>query len=153
MNSTGVIVESIELAIQRSSRPPAPLLQGSHQQPPASSRLRHAFLPPSHVVESLLSLQSFFTPFVPDLPSLASVSSSLKGESEKDPELIYKTWLKSKFDESVRSLVGVVVSSDPTVALKVHTENVGGGDGSRARLSLEQTIHKIHSIISHIPPP
>lgn len=75
--------------------------------------------PPQHVLECVLSLQSFFTPLVSDLPSLASASSSLKGEPEKDPELIYKTWLRSKFDEFVRSLVDIVVSSEAEDALKV----------------------------------
>ncbi|KAK4747717.1 hypothetical protein SAY87_014303 [Trapa incisa] len=107
--------------------------------------------PPSHVVESVLSLQSFFTPLVPDLPSLASASSSHKWESEKDPELIYKTWLRSKFDEFVRSLVGIVVSPDASDTLKeivldTLMEFVKLGKGG----SFQSTIYHrlIHSIVN-----
>ncbi|XP_031390982.1 nucleolar complex protein 4 homolog isoform X2 [Punica granatum] len=181
--------------------------------------------PPQHVLESVLSLQSFFTPFIPDLPPPPSASSSLKGETQKDPELIYRTWLRSKFDEFVRSLIDIVASSEAEDTLKeivfdtimefvklgkggsfqsaiyhrlihsivnmpadidlllellsskyfkyidicyftyislekliqklepkVSTGNIGDGDGRHPRASSEHSIHRVHRIMSHIPP-
>ncbi|KAL6217918.1 hypothetical protein ACLB2K_011135 [Fragaria x ananassa] len=70
--------------------------------------------PPQFVLESLLSLESFFTPLLPDLPS----SSSSTHSPDNDPELIYRTWLRSKFDELVESLVQVLLSPDSDDTLK-----------------------------------
>lgn len=75
--------------------------------------------PPQHVLESLLTLQSFFTPIVPELPSRVSTSANLQDESKKDPELIYRTWLRSKFDEFVKSMIQVIVSTESEDTLKV----------------------------------
>ncbi|KAI9181081.1 hypothetical protein LWI28_011249 [Acer negundo] len=67
--------------------------------------------PPQHLFESLLSLQSFFTPVLPQLPPSSSKKNRVDDESKKeDPEFIYKTWLRSKFDELVRSLIHVLFS-------------------------------------------
>ncbi|KAK1577717.1 hypothetical protein Q3G72_024242 [Acer saccharum] len=67
--------------------------------------------PPQHLLESLLSLQSFFTPVLPQFPPSSSKKNRVDGESKKeDPEFIYKTWLRSKFDELVRSLIHVLFS-------------------------------------------
>ncbi|KAL0702637.1 hypothetical protein Bca4012_058759 [Brassica carinata] len=80
--------------------------------------------PPQFVVESLLSLQSFFTPLLSQLPSTSSHTSSMKrprsqededdspktDEVEEDPEVIFKAWLRSKFDEFVKLLLDVLVS-------------------------------------------
>ncbi|CAA0823213.1 CCAAT-binding factor [Striga hermonthica] len=71
--------------------------------------------PPQHALESLLSLQSFFTPLVPQLPSSSSQAYS---GSEPDPELIYRTWLRSKFDDFIGRLVDVVVSLQSDDALR-----------------------------------
>ncbi|GER57760.1 nucleolar complex protein-like protein [Striga asiatica] len=71
--------------------------------------------PPQHALESLLSLQSFFTPLVPQLPSSSSQAYS---DSEPDPELIYRTWLRSKFDDFVGRLIDVVGSSQSDDALR-----------------------------------
>ncbi|KAJ9538093.1 hypothetical protein OSB04_030826 [Centaurea solstitialis] len=60
--------------------------------------------PPEFLLESLLSLQSFFTPLLPQLPS-----SSAK--PTEDPESIYWTWVRSKFDEFVQCLIELSVSS------------------------------------------
>ncbi|XP_024963974.1 nucleolar complex protein 4 homolog B [Cynara cardunculus var. scolymus] len=60
--------------------------------------------PPEFLLESLLSLQSFFTPLLPQLPS-----SSAK--PTEDPESIYQIWVRSKFDEFVQCLIQLSVSS------------------------------------------
>lgn len=68
--------------------------------------------PPSYALESLLSLQSFFTPILPQLPpSPSNLSPRDASAAEDDPEVIYTTWLRSKFDDFVESLVDV--SSSP----------------------------------------
>lgn len=74
--------------------------------------------PPAHVLESLLSLQSFFTPLLPQLPAAFSSKSPSKTQVD-DPELIYRTWLRSKFDEFVRLLIDVALSEEAEEALKV----------------------------------
>lgn len=70
---------------------------------------------PQHTLESLLSLQSFFTTVLSDLPS----SNILANDDEKDPELIYKLWLRSKFDEFLKGLIGILVSSKADETVKV----------------------------------
>jgi hypothetical protein len=79
--------------------------------------------PPQHVLESLLSLHSFFSPILPDLPSSSRSSTHNKDNGEPDADVIYKTWLRSKFDEFVKSLVDVAVSPKAEDALKVCTFN------------------------------
>ncbi|XP_057805886.1 protein NUCLEOLAR COMPLEX ASSOCIATED 4 isoform X1 [Salvia miltiorrhiza] len=69
---------------------------------------------PQYALESLLSLQSFFTPLIPKLPS----SSSRHPDSDPDPEFIYLTWLRAKFDELTQSLIDLVVSSQSDGALR-----------------------------------
>ena len=75
--------------------------------------------PPQYVLESLLSLQSFFTPALPDLPPSSTKPSTLTSDSQDDPELIYKTWLRAKFDDFVKSLIEVLVSPQSDETLKV----------------------------------
>jgi len=79
--------------------------------------------PPQHVLESLLSLHSFFSPILPDLPSSSRSPTHNKDNDEPDADVIYKTWLRSKFDEFVKSLVDVAVSPKAEDALKVSTFN------------------------------
>ncbi|KAL8143676.1 LOW QUALITY PROTEIN: hypothetical protein V2J09_016708 [Rumex salicifolius] len=67
--------------------------------------------PPKHTLESLLSLQSFFTTVLPDLPPTSSKPSA-GGEAAADPEIIYRTWLRSKVDEFMKSLIEIAISSD-----------------------------------------
>lgn len=67
-------------------------------------------------LEALISLQSFFVPLVPDIPPKAPVESS--GEA-KDPELVYRAWLRERFDELVKSLIEIVVDSKSEDDLKV----------------------------------
>ncbi|XVF01638.1 hypothetical protein REPUB_Repub04eG0105500 [Reevesia pubescens] len=187
--------------------------------------------PPQHVLESLLSLQSFFTTVLPDLPPSSSSTKRRRVDdsAKEDPEFIYKTWLRSKFNEFITLLIDVLVSLDTEEALReivldsfmefvklgnggrfysaiyhkllrsiAHSaapvdflsellaskyfkyidiryftfismeklaktldtkdipdeKTVGGDDesGSQSRESMELSIHKIHYIISHIPP-
>ena len=91
--------------------------------------------PPQFVVESLLSLQSFFTPLLPQLPSSSSspASSTKRPRSDEqddddssnevdgDPEVIFKAWLRSKFDEFVKVLLDVLVSQQSEDALRVNS--------------------------------
>ncbi|KZV37889.1 nucleolar complex protein 4B-like [Dorcoceras hygrometricum] len=69
--------------------------------------------PPQHALESLLSIQSFFTPLLPLLPA-----STPSHESNPDPELVYRVWLRSKFDDFVQSLCDVFISSKSDDALR-----------------------------------
>ncbi|KAL0560895.1 hypothetical protein IC582_001312 [Cucumis melo] len=74
--------------------------------------------PPPYVLEALLSLQSFFITNLPTLPS--SSKPPLAGDDvQVDAEFIYRTWLRSKFDELVKSLIDVAVSSECDDTLKV----------------------------------
>lgn len=74
--------------------------------------------PPHYVLEALLSLQSFFITVLPSLPS-SSKPAAATDEPQDDAELIYRTWLRSKFDELVKSLIDVAVSSECDDTLKV----------------------------------
>ncbi|XP_021753241.1 nucleolar complex protein 4 homolog B-like isoform X2 [Chenopodium quinoa] len=64
--------------------------------------------PPSLVVESLLSLQSFFHLHISTLP--ASSNGAAANSAASDPDVIYRTWLRSKFDDLVKSLLHIAVS-------------------------------------------
>lgn len=79
--------------------------------------------PPQFLLESLLTLQSFFSPLLPHLPpSFSSSTKRTEVSGKDDPEFIYKTWLRSKFDELVQSLLLVLVSpqsEDAYVFLRV----------------------------------
>ncbi|KAG6403683.1 hypothetical protein SASPL_135911 [Salvia splendens] len=54
--------------------------------------------PPQYALGSLLSLQSFFTSLIPKLSS--SSSSHPDSDPNPDPEFIYLTWLRSKFNQN-----------------------------------------------------
>ncbi|KAG8473415.1 hypothetical protein CXB51_035615 [Gossypium anomalum] len=187
--------------------------------------------PPPHVLESLLSLQSFFITVLADLPPSQSSKKRprIDDSAKQDPEFIYRTWLRSKFDEFVTLLIEVLISPDTEDALReilldsfmefvklgnggsfyfsiyhkllrsivnsptpvdflsellalkyfkyidvryftfisleklakaldtkdAADDETAGGDGdsgSQPRESMELSIHKIHYIISHIPP-
>lgn len=76
--------------------------------------------PPPYALESLLSLQSFFTPLLPSLPPSSSSSSKPSApDLQDDPDFIYRTWLRSKFDHFVRSLIDLAVSPESDETLKV----------------------------------
>lgn len=93
--------------------------------------------PPHFVLESLLSLHSFFTPLLPTIPSYSS------NKTHKDADLIYLTWLRSKFDQLSQSLIDLSLSQccDPIlreVLLDTILEFVKVGNGG-----------KFHSLIFH----
>ncbi|KAE8008901.1 hypothetical protein FH972_005371 [Carpinus fangiana] len=73
--------------------------------------------PPPYALESLLSLQSFFTPLLPSLPPSSSSKASSASPGD-DPDFIYLTWLRSKFDLFVHSLIELAVSPDSDETLK-----------------------------------
>ncbi|KAL2317253.1 hypothetical protein Fmac_031129 [Flemingia macrophylla] len=70
--------------------------------------------PPHHVLESLLSLHSFFLPLLPKLPS----SSATTPSGDDQSEFIYLAWLRSKFDQFLKSLVDVLASPQSDETLK-----------------------------------
>jgi len=75
--------------------------------------------PPHHVLESLLSLHSFFLPLLPKLPSSSAVAASAAAPSAADQsEFIYLTWLRSKFDEFLKSLLDILASPQSDETLK-----------------------------------
>ncbi|CAH8373152.1 unnamed protein product [Eruca vesicaria subsp. sativa] len=92
--------------------------------------------PPQFVVEALLSLQSFFTPLLSQLPSSSSSSShpsstkrprseeednddtTKTAEVDEDPEVVFKAWLRSNFDEFVKLLLDVLVSDQSEDTLR-----------------------------------
>ncbi|GMP93429.1 hypothetical protein CsSME_00043278 [Camellia sinensis var. sinensis] len=76
--------------------------------------------PPYYALEALLSVQSFFTPILPDLPSHP------QGDPQ-DPEFIYRTWLRSKFDDFVNSLIDIAVSPQSKEALRELVLEMGEG--------------------------
>jgi U3 small nucleolar RNA-associated protein 19 len=70
--------------------------------------------PPQLVLESLLSLHSYFLPLLPQLPPSTATASD---EGDKS-EFIHLTWLRSKFDEFLKSLIDVLVSDKSDEILK-----------------------------------
>ncbi|KAK7372336.1 hypothetical protein VNO80_05714 [Phaseolus coccineus] len=71
--------------------------------------------PPHHVLESLLSLHSFFLPLLPKLPSSSSAAAPSAADQS---EFIYLTWLRSKFDEFLKSLLDILASPQSDETLK-----------------------------------
>ncbi|CAH9072169.1 unnamed protein product [Cuscuta europaea] len=100
--------------------------------------------PPQHALESLLSLQAFFTPLIPELPS------STASADPREPEVIYRVWLRSKFDDLVQSLIDIAMSSESEqalreVALDALMEFVKVGNSGKFHSSIYHRI--IHSIV------
>ncbi|XP_024035106.1 uncharacterized protein C1604.06c isoform X3 [Citrus clementina] len=110
--------------------------------------------PPQFLLESLLTLQSFFSPLLPHLPpSFPSSTKRTEVSGKDDPEFIYKTWLRSKFDEFVQSLLLVLVSPQSEdayvflreVVLDTLMEFVKLGNGGKFHSAI---YHKLlHSIV------
>lgn len=93
---------------------------------------------PHHTLESLLSLQSFFTPLLPDLPPSSSKPSlypSLE-EAKADPEFIYRTWLRLMFDEFVKLLIHFLVSPGSKESLKVRSAAISCNNCIRCLLGM-----------------
>ncbi|XP_078163578.1 LOW QUALITY PROTEIN: CCAAT-binding factor [Carex rostrata] len=59
-------------------------------------------------VEAMISIQSFFVPLLSEMKSTGD---------DQDPETVFKSWLKERFNEFMRSLVEVAVSSETDDAL------------------------------------
>ncbi|KAL0913362.1 hypothetical protein M5K25_016815 [Dendrobium thyrsiflorum] len=72
--------------------------------------------PANLVLESLISLQSFFLPLLPEVPSISSLSQ--KTGAEEDPDAFYSSWLRARFDELVNSLIEIAVSYTSVEAIK-----------------------------------
>ncbi|KAL5706071.1 hypothetical protein ACHQM5_024280 [Ranunculus cassubicifolius] len=66
---------------------------------------------PQNALEVLLSLQSFFIPLIPDIPSSKTLTNHNDNDSDsKDPDLVYQIWLRRNFDDFVKALINVAVS-------------------------------------------
>jgi U3 small nucleolar RNA-associated protein 19 len=74
-------------------------------------------------LEALISLQSFFVPLIPSIPSASAVATA--GEAGSDPELVFGAWLRQRFDELVAALVELSVSPHSDDAIRVSFEVVG----------------------------
>ncbi|XP_076905801.1 protein NUCLEOLAR COMPLEX ASSOCIATED 4-like [Bidens hawaiensis] len=103
--------------------------------------------PPEFILESILSVQSFYTPLLNDLPP-----SSAK--PTEDPESVYRVWLRAKFDDFVHFLIRLSVS--PTlseealreVAVETLMECVKVGNAGKFHSSI---YHKfIHTMVYSI---
>ncbi|KAL5984278.1 hypothetical protein ACLOJK_018382 [Asimina triloba] len=79
--------------------------------------------PPPHALESLMSLQSFFIPLLPDLPPSSSSKSPLSSDKD-DPESVYRAWLRSKYDQFVGSLIDLALCSETENVLRLMRTNV-----------------------------
>lgn len=104
---------------------------------------------PKYALESLLSLQSFFTPLLPQLPS-STLSSSFSSDSQGDPEFIYRTWVRSKFDDFVQSLLDIAICSRSDEALRevvldTLMEFVKVGNGGKFHSAIYHRL--LHSIV------
>lgn len=72
---------------------------------------------PDLVLESLISLQSFFLPILPEVTSTSSLSKQTV--VEEDLDAFYNSWLRARFDELVNLLIEIVVSYSSVGAIKV----------------------------------
>ncbi|KAL6652156.1 hypothetical protein ACP70R_011081 [Stipagrostis hirtigluma subsp. patula] len=66
-------------------------------------------------LEALISLQSFFVPLLPSIPSTAAAAA---GDGSTDPELVFRSWLRQRFDELVAALVELSVSPQSDDAIR-----------------------------------
>ncbi|XP_065866887.1 protein NUCLEOLAR COMPLEX ASSOCIATED 4 isoform X2 [Euphorbia lathyris] len=111
--------------------------------------------PPQYVLESLLSLHSFFIPLLPSLPSSSSFNKKRKitkdNDNDDDAEAIFRTWLRSKFDEFVTLLINLLFSTQAEEALRefvldslmefVKLSNGGGFNSSIYHKILHNIVH------------
>ncbi|XP_073001994.1 protein NUCLEOLAR COMPLEX ASSOCIATED 4 [Typha latifolia] len=83
-----------------------------------------SFLYPSSpldlALESLISIQSFFVPLLPEMPPSSSSSSAASGDADEDknPESVFRLWLRARFDEFINSLIQIAVSSEVADAFR-----------------------------------
>ncbi|KAK9129210.1 hypothetical protein Sjap_009697 [Stephania japonica] len=104
--------------------------------------------PAQHALESILSLQSFFTPLLPELPSNSTLADH--DSSTNDPELRFRTWARSQLDQFLQSLASIALSSKSEdalieVALDTVMEFVKLGRGGRFQSSIYHRF--LHSIV------
>ncbi|CAN6229319.1 unnamed protein product [Urochloa humidicola] len=83
---------------------------------PALLKLLSTSAPLDVALEALISLQSFFVPLIPSIPS-ASAAATV-GDAGSDPELVFGTWLRQRFDELVAALVELSVSPHSDDAIR-----------------------------------
>jgi U3 small nucleolar RNA-associated protein 19 len=75
-------------------------------------------------LEALISLQSFFVPLIPSIPSSSAVAAASAGDAYGDPELVFGSWLRQRFDELVAALIELSVSPQSDDTIKVSFEQV-----------------------------
>lgn len=81
-----------------------------------------AFLSPSSpsefIVEAVLALQPFFVTILPEIYSYSRKKRDSEKE-ESDPEVVYKEWIRSRFDDFVDSLIKIAVSEETDRGVRV----------------------------------
>ncbi|KAG6522417.1 hypothetical protein ZIOFF_019557 [Zingiber officinale] len=114
-------------------------------------------------IESLVSLQSFFLPLLREIPSSSSVlrkrseTRTFDGE-EKDPESVYKVWIRQRLDDFVDKLIEIAVSEQSAdavrdVALEAIMDFVKLGKDGRFQLGVyNRFLHGIVSSTSAVDP-
>ncbi|KAG6519481.1 protein NUCLEOLAR COMPLEX ASSOCIATED 4-like [Zingiber officinale] len=114
-------------------------------------------------IESLVSLQSFFLPLLREIPSSSSVlrkrseTRTFDGE-EKDPESVYKVWIRQRLDDFVDKLIEIAVSEQSAdavrdVALEAIMNFVKLGKDGRFQLGVyNRFLHGIVSSTSAVDP-
>ncbi|CAD6262554.1 unnamed protein product [Miscanthus lutarioriparius] len=83
---------------------------------PALLALLSPTAPLDLALEALISLQSFFVPLIPSIPSASAAATA--GDAGSDPELVFGTWLRQRFDELVAALVELSVSPHSDDAIR-----------------------------------
>uniref|UniRef100_A0A0A9FM67 CCAAT-binding factor domain-containing protein n=1 Tax=Arundo donax TaxID=35708 RepID=A0A0A9FM67_ARUDO len=84
---------------------------------PALLALLSPSAPLDLALEALISLQSFFVPLLPSIPS-TSTAAAAAGDASSDPELVFRSWLRQLFDELVAALVDFSVSPQSDDAIR-----------------------------------
>uniref|UniRef100_J3M0S6 CCAAT-binding factor domain-containing protein n=1 Tax=Oryza brachyantha TaxID=4533 RepID=J3M0S6_ORYBR len=82
---------------------------------PALLALLSPTAPLDLALEALISLQSFFVPLLPSIPSSATAAAAV---GDADPELVFRSWLRKRFDELVAALVEFAVSPHSDEAIR-----------------------------------
>ncbi|XP_052191931.1 protein NUCLEOLAR COMPLEX ASSOCIATED 4 isoform X2 [Diospyros lotus] len=103
--------------------------------------------PTQYALEALVPLHSFFMALLPRLPA----SSTANSAALHDPDFIYRTWIRSKFDDFVNSLIAISVSPQSQeealreVVLDTIMELVKVGNGGRFHSAIYHRF--LHSIV------
>ncbi|CAL5030386.1 unnamed protein product [Urochloa decumbens] len=83
---------------------------------PALLKLLSPSAPLDLALEALISLQSFFVPLIPSIPSSSAAATA--GDADSDPELVFVAWLRQRFDELVAALIELSVSPHSDDAIR-----------------------------------